>query len=75
MTSVDKWNFLVGHYNENRNAFEDVVQPAWEKIFSEIFGYKSIVGEIVSQPPFVLAEQTEVRLIYPSVKMRKICLL
>jgi len=52
MTSAEKWNFLVQHYNKNRNALEkEVVQPAWEKIFSEIFGYMSITGEIVRQPP------------------------
>lgn len=48
MIAKEKWNVLVKEFNAYKSAKEDVVQRLWENIFSEVFGYSRLKGEIVS---------------------------
>ena len=46
MTSTDKWDRIVGLYNQHLGAKEEVVQGLWENIFADFFGYIRVNGEI-----------------------------
>jgi len=46
MTSLEKWNWIVGEYDKNLYAPEQTIQNTWELIFAEIFGYSRLRGEI-----------------------------
>lgn len=49
MNSQEKWNFIVERHEINFSQLESVVQKEWEDIFSELFDYKKLLGEIVVQ--------------------------
>ncbi len=49
MNTQEKWNFIVERHKTNFSKPENVVQKEWEDIFSELFDYKKLLGEIVSQ--------------------------
>ena len=49
MDSKEAWNFIVNDFNSKRNEREEVIQKTWENYCSEIFGYKKIFNEIISQ--------------------------
>ena len=48
MTSQEKWNKICEYYEKYYAESEEVIQKLWEKMFSEIFGYSSLDGEIES---------------------------
>ena len=49
MTDNEKWNFLVKQHLDFSNCKECEIQERWEKYFSEIFEFKTILNEIDSQ--------------------------
>lgn len=49
MNTQEKWNFIVERHRTNFSKPENVVQKEWEDIFSELFDYKKLLGEIVAQ--------------------------
>ena len=46
--SKEKWNSIVDIHNQYINSQESTIQKLWETIFSEIFGYSKLLGEIDS---------------------------
>jgi hypothetical protein len=46
MTNKEKWNKIVELHEQQRFSREDIVQNTWEMIFSELFGYAKLFGEI-----------------------------
>ena len=48
MTSTEKWNKICDYFNQFKAEPEERIQLLWEKLFSEIFGYSSLDGEIDS---------------------------
>ena len=49
MNYAENWNYIVLRHKELYNSTENLIQREWEDYFSEIFGYKRILGEIDSQ--------------------------
>ena len=47
MNTQEKWNFIVERHRTNFSKPENVVQKEWEDMFSELFDYKKLLGEIV----------------------------
>ena len=48
MSLTKIWNRIVDHYHDNFLEKEEVLQRDWEQIFSDLFNYKSLLGEIDS---------------------------
>ena len=46
MDSAKIWNRIVKHYKDNYSAKEEVIQKDWEQIFSDLFNYSRLFGEI-----------------------------
>ena len=46
MDSTKIWNRIVKHYKDNYSAKEEVIQKDWEQIFSDLFNYSRLFGEI-----------------------------
>lgn len=46
MNSTEKWNKVCDYFDQYKAEPEEKVQLLWEKLFSEIFGYSSLDGEI-----------------------------
>ena len=46
MNTQEKWNFIVERHGTNFSKPENVVQKEWEDMFSELFDYKKLLGEI-----------------------------
>lgn len=67
MELKDKWNKIVEIYNKNKGSQEQMVQLAWESIFSELFGYSRLDGDIDSQRPVKMGVSTK----YPDIIIRK----
>lgn len=67
MNTTEKWNKIVELFNKNKNAPEQVVQIAWENIFSELFGYSRLDGDIDSQRPVKMGVSTK----YPDIILRR----
>ena len=44
-----KWNNIVNLFTSNNSKPEQTIQILWEKIFSEFFGYSTLLGDIDSQ--------------------------
>ena len=63
MNTVEKWNKIVDIFNKNKNSREQAVQTAWENIFSELFGYSRLDGDIDSQRPVKMGVSTK----YPDI--------
>ena len=66
MELKDKWNKIVEIYNKNKGSQEQMVQLAWESIFSELFGYSRLDGDIDSQRPVKMGVSTK----YPDIIIR-----
>lgn len=49
MTDNEKWNLLVEKHSGFYNRSECEIQNLWEKYFSEIFEFKTVLNEIDSQ--------------------------
>jgi len=61
VTNTEKWNLIVSKYEENLGAVENVIESIWTSIFTEIFGYSKLLGEIESQR-FVSVAHTNVKI-------------
>lgn len=48
MTSTEKWNKICDYFIQFKAEPEEKIQMVWERLFSEIFGYSSLDGEIDS---------------------------
>lgn len=48
MTAMEKWNRIVEYVGKYISSKENIVQDVWENIFSEIFGYSRLDGDIDS---------------------------
>ena len=59
----EKWNKIVEIVNRNKGSQEQMVQLAWESIFSELFGYSRLDGDIDSQRPVKMGVSTK----YPDI--------
>jgi hypothetical protein len=46
MTNKEKWNKIVELHNQLKYSREELIQKTWENIFSELFGYGKLFGEI-----------------------------
>lgn len=46
MTSTEKWNKICDYFIQFKTEPEEKIQMVWEKLFSELFGYSSLDGEI-----------------------------
>ena len=46
MDSTKIWNRIVKHFKDNYSAKEEVIQKDWEQIFSDLFNYSRLFGEI-----------------------------
>ncbi|GEM_PF-6112623 len=66
MTSIERWNKIVDIFNRNKNSREQNVQIAWENIFSELFDYSRLDGDIDSQRPVKMGVSTK----YPDIILR-----
>jgi len=49
MTNKEKWNKIVELHLQQKYSREEIVQKTWENIFSELFGYGKLFGEIDTQ--------------------------
>ncbi len=67
MDFTEKWNKIINIFNKNKNSPEQSVQTAWENIFSELFGYSRLDGDIDSQRPIKMGVSTK----YPDIILRR----
>ncbi len=54
---MSKWNKIVDYFNKYKNYPEQTIQKLWEQMFSEIFGYSNLDGEIDSQRNVVIGSK------------------
>lgn len=46
MTATEIWNKIVELHNQNLSHTEATIQNLWESVFTELFGYRKLLGEI-----------------------------
>lgn len=57
MTNLEAWNKIVTQYNKNLNCKEEMVQSAWELLFSTVFNFAD--SDIIPQFPVQMGVATK----------------
>lgn len=60
MEDLEIWNNIVDLFNQNLSSEEFKIQELWERIFNELFNYKSLKGEITSHKTMMIGSTEKI---------------
>jgi len=58
----NNWNLIVDGFEKLKDKEETEVQTFWEKSFGQIFGYRSMMGELKPQDPTIVGSNVRLKI-------------